>query len=112
MYGGPLFEFGDWRERVSKYQFGCLMAEAAGFSMKNVRRGSIRYSRLLAPRPEDISLDSERFRRATGVEVPECMPGIRCFLGDRVQLLSARFDMVEEDLLRTASSAKASRVSP
>ncbi len=99
------------KERVSKYEFGCLMAEAAGFSMKHVRRGSLRDVQLPAPRPKDMSLDSERFRRATGVDVPECMSGIRSFLRDRVRPLSARFDGFEEGFPQTASPVKASRVS-
>lgn len=99
------------KERVSKYQFGCLMAKAAGFSMKHVRRGSLHDSRLPAPRPEDMSLDSERFRKAVGVDVPECMHGIRRFLADRTRPLSVRFDGLEEGLSQAAGPVKASRVS-
>lgn len=99
------------KERVSKYEFGSLVAKAAGFSMKHIRRGSIHDSRLLAPRPADMSLDSERFRKATGVDVPGCVPGLRSFLMDRTRLLSARFDGFEEGLPQAAAPMKVTPVS-
>ena len=80
------------KERVSKSQFGILLAEAAGFSLKNVRRGSLSDAPLVASRPRDMSLDSSRFHRLVGVEAPDCLAGLRCFLKDRSRLLSARLD--------------------
>ena len=99
------------KERISKHEFGSLMAKAAGFSMKHVRRGSIRDVQLPAPRPKDMSLDSERFRKATGVDVPGCMPGLRRFLSDRGRPLSARFDGLPDNLAGPADPVKAARAS-
>lgn len=84
------------KERVSKGQFGRLMAEAAGLSLKNVRWGSIENAHLAASRPKDMSLSSERFRRLTGVDVPGCMTGLLRFLADRQRPLSARFEGRED----------------
>lgn len=80
------------KDRVSKAQFGALMAKAAGLSLTNVRRGSIDDARLAAPRPKDMSLSSERFRRTTGVDVPGCMAGLLRFVADRGRPLSVRLD--------------------
>ena len=99
------------KERISKHEFGSLMAKAAGFSMKHVRRGSIRDVQLPAPRPKDMSLDSERFRKAIGVKVPECMPGLRRFLSDRTRPLSARSGGFEEDFSQVAGLVNAARPS-
>ncbi len=77
--------------RVSKSQFGMLMAEAAGFLMEQVRRGSIKDAPLIASRPKDMSLESRRFCEATGLQVPGCMSGVRRFIKDRGTPLSVRF---------------------
>lgn len=79
------------RERVSKNQFGILLAEAAGFSLKGVRRGSLNDTPLIASRPRDMSLDSSRFLRVVGLQAPDCLTGLRSFLQDRVRPLSERF---------------------
>lgn len=79
-------------ERVSKYQFGELMAGAAGCSMANVRQGSIDDARLAAPRPKDMSLNSSLFSRVTGMDVPGCLAGLRRFLHDRTRPLSERVE--------------------
>lgn len=86
------------KERVSKYQFGTLMAKAAGLSTKSVRQGSIGKAVLVAPRPKDMSLSSGRFQRLTGVDLPECMAGLERFVVDRGRPLGARFDAFEENL--------------
>lgn len=78
------------QERVSKYQFGMLMAEVAGLPIDNVRQGSVETASLSAPRPKDMSLSSDRFRRLTGIEVPWCMGGLRRFVADRGRPLSVR----------------------
>ena len=79
------------KERVSKSQFGERMAHLADFSMDRVRRGSIDEAHLLAPRPKDMSLDSSRFTRVTGLDLPDCVTGLRRFLQDRGLPLSRRF---------------------
>ena len=78
------------RERISKYQFGALMARAAGFSMAKVRRGSIDDAHLSARRPKDMSLDCRRFATLTGKDLPGCLEGLQRFLEDRSRRLSAR----------------------
>lgn len=78
-------------QRVSKSQFGVLMAREAGFSMKNVRRGSIDAAPLAASRPKDMSLDCSRFQRLTGSALPDALSGLRRFLKDRGSSLSSRF---------------------
>lgn len=80
------------RDRVSKAQFATWLAEAARLSLLQVRWGSVDDASLVAPRPKDMSLSSEQFRRLTGVNVPGCLAGLRRFLADRHRPLSARFD--------------------
>lgn len=79
------------RERVSKSQFGRQLAEIAGFSLKNVRTGSVKGSGLAAARGGDLSLDSSRFHRETGVDLPGCREGLERFVRDRGRPLSRRF---------------------
>jgi dTDP-4-dehydrorhamnose reductase len=78
------------RDRVSKHEFGRMLAEEAGLSMQGVARGAIADAPLRAPRPRDMSLNSERFARATGMDVPCCRSGLARFVGDRDQPLSLR----------------------
>lgn len=80
------------RDRVSKAEFGLAMADLVGFSVKGVRRGSIEAASLLANRPRDMSLDSSRFSRQTGLSVPGYRDGLRRFLSDRKKGLSARLE--------------------
>lgn len=99
------------KERVSKYDFGTLMATAASLSMECVRRGSMESIPLAALRPKDISLSSDRFHDVTGVDVPGCMDGLRRFLADRARPLSARFKELDGDLPREAGMVKVARAS-
>ena len=78
------------RDRVSKYDFVMRMASAASLPPDHVSRGSIDEAHLVAPRPKDMSLSSERFCRVIGVDVPGCEDGLRRFLADRDRPLSAR----------------------
>lgn len=71
------------KDRVSKYEFGKLLSQEAGFSMEAVQTGS---------RLKDLSLDSSRFRRQTGLCSPEVRPGLVRFLRDRDQPLHQRFE--------------------
>jgi dTDP-4-dehydrorhamnose reductase len=95
------------KDRVSKGEFATLMAKAAGLSLENVRWGSIDDAHLAAPRPKDMSLSSERFRRITGVDVPGCMAGLLRFVADRQRPLSARFDGWEDRDHLEAAALKA-----
>jgi dTDP-4-dehydrorhamnose reductase len=84
------------RDRVSKHEFGIMMARAAGFSINNVRPGSIEEAPLLAPRPKDMSLSSGRFRQLTGVVAPVCLSGLRRFLSDQDRPIMARVNNSQE----------------
>lgn len=88
-YRGTLHLAG--RDRLSKYDFGRLMAQAAGFSMDRVRQGVMKEMPSMAPRPRDMSLSSRRFVEVTGGEVPGARSGLQRFIADRRRPLSARF---------------------
>lgn len=84
------------RDRLSKYDFIMALAASAGFPTDAVRRGSIGDAHLLADRPRDMSLSSERFRRATGAQVPGYSDGVMRFLRDRRVPLSERFGVAQD----------------
>ncbi len=77
-------------ERVSKYEFGVRLAQAAGLSTEQVKRGSIRDAVWRAPRPHDMSLRSVRFEEATGHSLPDLESGLVRLIADRGSPLSAR----------------------
>lgn len=79
------------RDRVSKYQFGQLLAEELGVSMDRVQRGSVERAGFAAERPRDISLNSQRYCEITGADLPGCREGIRRFAADGSKPLSQRF---------------------
>ena len=78
------------RDRVSKYQFGELLARSAGLSLSHAVAASIDSMSLHAPRPKDTSLSSGQFCRCTGLEAPACAEGIRRFVSDQELPLSLR----------------------
>jgi dTDP-4-dehydrorhamnose reductase len=78
-------------DRVSKYQFGALMAHGMDVSMANVRRGSIADMPLGAPRSLDISLSSGKAEKFSGARMPRCQDGVARFLSDFKKPLSERF---------------------
>lgn len=78
-------------ERLSKYAFGTLMADAGGFSAEAIHPGSLDEAPLIAPRAKDLSLSSARFVQLTGLEAPDSRSGLQRFLLDRGRPLSARF---------------------
>jgi len=78
------------RDRVSKYEFGSLLAAAAGFRMQHVQRASVDRSGLTALRPKEMSLSSQRFQSVTGLDLPGCLEGLQRFLVDRERPLNAR----------------------
>ncbi|MBI1952807.1 MAG: SDR family oxidoreductase [Candidatus Omnitrophica bacterium] len=88
------------RERVSKYEFGTLLAECAGFSMSCVRRDSMEQAHWVAPRPKDMSLASGRFERLTGSSVPGCRQGIQRFLSHRGVDLEVRTNRTAQGSVR------------
>ncbi len=79
------------RDRVSKYAFGKMLAEEAGFSLQGVRVGSLDRADFMVTRPKDMSLDSSRFFRATGTPLPQVRAGLIRFLKDHGKPLSRRF---------------------
>jgi dTDP-4-dehydrorhamnose reductase len=87
-------------ERVSKYEFGMTLARQAGFSVTNVRRGSLDDAHLAAPRPKDMSLSTDRAAAVLGAPLPGCREGITRFLADRGRVLSARAPAVFRGGLR------------
>lgn len=90
------------KDRISKFDFGHLLATEAGFSMNAVTKGSIENARLTAPRPKDMSLSSVRFERATRSEVPSCGAGLARFVGDRGRSLTRLRDETNSFLIMTS----------
>ena len=78
------------KDRVSKYDFGMMLAEEAGYSTEFVERASIDDGDLKAVRPRDMSLSSEHFRSATGFDVPRCQDGVRSFVADKDRPMETR----------------------
>jgi dTDP-4-dehydrorhamnose reductase len=78
-------------DRVSKYDFATTLAAEAALSTAGIGRGSIETANLVAPRPKDMSLSSEKFCRSIGAAVPGCTEGIRRFLAHRQVGLEDRF---------------------
>ena len=54
-------------ERISKYAFGLLLCEKFGLSSHLIKRGNISSIKLLAPRPNDMSLSNKKLKKALGV---------------------------------------------
>jgi len=79
-------------DRLTKHEFGRLLARAAGFSMDAVRRGSIDSATLRAPRPRDMSLDGSQAARVSGLPSPSCAAGIGRFVADRGRTVEQRVE--------------------
>jgi dTDP-4-dehydrorhamnose reductase len=79
------------RDRVSKFDFGSIMAREMNVSMRRVKKGSIKAMPLEAPRSTEISLSADKVQRFLGESMPQCEEGVRRFLADRNKPLSARF---------------------
>jgi dTDP-4-dehydrorhamnose reductase len=54
-------------ERISKYAFGLLLCEKFGLSSHLIKRGNISSIKLLAPRPNDMSLSNKKLKQILGV---------------------------------------------
>lgn len=48
------------KERLSRYELGCMIAEVGGFPISKIKRCSLKDITMAAPRPKDVSLDSSR----------------------------------------------------
>lgn len=81
------------RNRVSKDEFGRLMAELGRFSMDAIRSGSSGPAMKGGAEVTELSLNSERCVRLTGLEAPTIRDGLIRFLADRGRPLSARFPL-------------------
>jgi dTDP-4-dehydrorhamnose reductase len=79
-------------DRVSKLQFGRLMAEAGGLSMDAVTPGSLAAAGFDADRPSEMSIDSSRCAALVGRPMPGAREGLDRFIADHGVTLSARFD--------------------
>jgi dTDP-4-dehydrorhamnose reductase len=79
-------------DRVTKLEFGRLLAQEAGLSMDSVKAGSIGAATLRAPRPRDMSLDGSQTARVSGLPAPRCVEGIRRFVSDRGRSLEKRVE--------------------
>jgi dTDP-4-dehydrorhamnose reductase len=70
-----LFHLGG--DRLSRYEFGVLIAELAGVPGSLVRAGSMNDYKGSAKRAPDCSLDSGKIRRILGVDPMPCAHGLR-----------------------------------
>jgi dTDP-4-dehydrorhamnose reductase len=77
-------------DRISKYEFGRCMADAAGLSFDGVTQGSIASAAFRADRPRDMSLSTEKIARTLGQPMGKCSSGVRSFVNDRHRTLEAR----------------------
>ncbi len=64
-------------EAVSKYEFGCLVAERFGLQADLIRPGLVDASGLRARRPHRLTLDVRRAEAALGAPMPRLEPGLR-----------------------------------
>lgn len=78
-------------DRVSKLEFGRMMAEAGGLSMSAVTAGPLAAAKLGADRPSEMSIDSSRCAALLGAPMPGAAEGLARFIVDRGTPLSARF---------------------
>jgi dTDP-4-dehydrorhamnose reductase len=65
------------QERLSRYEFGLLVARAFGLPETNVRRGSSASVTTGAPRPKDVSLDITKARHDLGYSPTPTMDALR-----------------------------------
>lgn len=80
------------KERVSKSDFGLLMAQLADILPDQIRLGSLEEAALLAQRPRDMSLDNSHFVQKTGMGLPSVREGLELFLKQRTETPEARVD--------------------
>lgn len=66
-------------ERISKYEFGRSVAGIFGLDPARVVPVRVAEVRLKAPRPLDISLNTEKVCRALGIRMPDVEAGLRRF---------------------------------
>jgi len=70
------------RDRVSKYEFGKKLARMSGLSFGSVKDARMDSVASLAPRPKDISLNSDRAEALLGTKSPTLEKSLQRFLGN------------------------------
>jgi UDP-4-amino-4,6-dideoxy-N-acetyl-beta-L-altrosamine transaminase/dTDP-4-dehydrorhamnose reductase len=70
------------RDRVSKYEFGRVLARAARLPFSSKLQGRLCQNRSLAPRPKDLSLGTSRGKELSGVKPPGLTDSLKAFLRD------------------------------
>ena len=70
------------RDRVSKYEFGKKLARMSGLSFCSVKDAQMDSVASLAPRPKDISLNSDRSEALLGTQAPTLEKSLQLFLRD------------------------------
>ena len=68
------------RERLSKYEFGIKLAQAAGLSTKTIRAITMAQCDWHAPRPADMSLSTAKLTAALGVTMPTLEQSLEAWL--------------------------------
>lgn len=77
-------------ERLSKYEFGRLMARTFGFSESLIEPGNIANANLAAPRPRDMSLDCGKAAALLGRPLPGASAGIALLRSDQPRFQTFR----------------------
>jgi dTDP-4-dehydrorhamnose reductase len=67
-------------ERIDRYSFGMLVAEAKGYPKSLLKPVSIQDVRNQAARPRDASMDISKARAILKTRLPDCREGIELFL--------------------------------
>lgn len=64
-------------ERVDRYTFGRYVCECIGADTGLLRRTSLKQAENLAPRPQDLSLDTTRLHQILGYRLSDCRSALR-----------------------------------
>ena len=70
------------RNRVSKYEFGRKLTQVSDLPFGSVKASRMNAVATLAPRPKDISLNSDRAEALLGTKCPTLEKSLQRFLGD------------------------------
>jgi dTDP-4-dehydrorhamnose reductase len=77
-------------ERLSKYEFGIRYAEIFGHDRARISPASVIDAGLKAPRPNDMSLATEKIERFLGRPMPDCQESLETLRIARAEDLLAR----------------------
>ena len=70
------------RDRVSKYEFGQILAKTGRLPFSPTIGGKLRENRSLAPRPKDLSLNPSKAEALLGQRMPFLAQSLKAFLRD------------------------------